>query len=561
MQMSDFLGLLGGLALFLYGMQMMSSGLEAAAGSRMKMILERLTANRFLGVLVGAAITAVIQSSSATTVMVVGFVNAGMMTLNQAVWIIMGANIGTTVTGLLIALDVGELAPLFAFVGVALVVFVKKPQLQHIGQILAGLGVLFIGMDMMSSAMSPLRESEAFINLMSTFSNPLLGILAGAGFTAVIQSSSASVGILQALANSGVIGLPSAVFVLFGQNIGTCITAVLASIGTNRNAKRATIIHLMFNVIGTVIFTILFLVFPIAYVIDGSLTLPGALGQTIAGLMPASHAGQIALVHTSFNIITTIILLPLGNYLAKAAVKILPERPEDKADQLHLEYLTPIQISSKDGGLGVSAIYVDQMQHELRRMMEMAKDNVEASFRSVLNRDEEELEQVEKTEEYLDFLNKEISLHVSRLITYETNEKASAVVSSFFTISGNIERIGDHADNLAGYTRMLNKRNISFTGVAHDEISAMRDICLEGINDLLSLNAGNVEWLADVSALEQRIDDMTSDYRRNHLERMRDGECSDEACILYSELLTDFERIGDHILNIAQEMAKVQEHI
>ena len=561
MQMSDFLGLLGGLALFLYGMQMMSSGLEAAAGSRMKMILERLTANRFLGVLVGAAITAVIQSSSATTVMVVGFVNAGMMTLNQAVWIIMGANIGTTVTGLLIALDVGELAPLFAFVGVALVVFVKKPQLQHIGQILAGLGVLFIGMDMMSSAMSPLRESEAFINLMSTFSNPLLGILAGAGFTAVIQSSSASVGILQALANSGVISLPSAVFVLFGQNIGTCITAVLASIGTSRSAKRATIIHLLFNVIGTVIFTLLFLIFPIAYVIDGSLTLPGALGQTIAGLMPASHAGQIALVHTSFNIITTIVLLPLGNYLAKAAVKILPERPEDKADQLHLEYLTPIQISSKDGGLGVSAIYVDQMQHELRRMMEMAKDNVEASFRSVLNRDEEELEQVEKTEEYLDFLNKEISLHVSRLITYETNEKASAVVSSFFTISGNIERIGDHADNLAGYTRMLNKRNISFTGVAHDEISAMRDICLEGINDLLSLNAGNVEWLADVSALEQRIDDMTSDYRRNHLERMRDGECSDEACILYSELLTDFERIGDHILNIAQEMAKVQEHI
>ena len=561
MQMSDFLGLLGGLALFLYGMQMMSSGLEAAAGSRMKMILERLTANRFLGVLVGAAITAVIQSSSATTVMVVGFVNAGMMTLNQAVWIIMGANIGTTVTGLLIALDVGELAPMFAFVGVALVVFVKKPQLQHIGQILAGLGVLFIGMDMMSSAMSPLRESEAFINLMSTFSNPLLGILAGAGFTAVIQSSSASVGILQALANSGVIGLPSAVFVLFGQNIGTCITAVLASIGTSRNAKRATIIHLMFNIIGTCIFTVLFLLFPIAHVIDGSLILPGSLGQSIANLMPASHAGQIALVHTSFNIITTIILLPLGNYLAKAAVKILPERPEDKADQLHLEYLTPIQISSKDGGLGVSAIYVDQMQHELRRMMEMAKDNVEASFRSVLNRDEEELEQVEKTEEYLDFLNKEISLHVSRLITYETNEKASAVVSSFFTISGNIERIGDHADNLAGYTRMLNKRNISFTGVAHDEISAMRDICLEGINDLLSLNAGNVEWLADVSALEQRIDDMTSDYRRNHLERMRDGECSDEACILYSELLTDFERIGDHILNIAQEMAKVQEHI
>ena len=289
MQMTDFLSLLGGLALFLYGMQMMSSGLEAAAGSRMKQILERLTANRFLGVLVGAAITAVIQSSSATTVMVVGFVNAGMMTLNQAVWIIMGANIGTTVTGLLIALDVGELAPLIAFVGVVLAVFVKKPQLQHVGQIFAGLGVLFIGMDMMSGAMSPLRESEAFVSIMSNFSNPLLGILAGMIFTAIIQSSSASVGILQALANSGVIAYANSVFVLFGQNIGTCITAVLASIGTTRNAKRTTIIHLMFNIIGTVIFTALFILFPIASVIDGSLVLPGALGSFLSGVLPGNQ--------------------------------------------------------------------------------------------------------------------------------------------------------------------------------------------------------------------------------------------------------------------------------
>ena len=209
----------------------------------------------------------------------------------------------------------------------------------------------------------------------------------------------------------------------------------------------------------------------------------------------------------------------------------------------------------------VSAIYVDQMQHELRRMMLMAQGNVEASFRSVLNRDENELAEVEKTEEYIDFLNKEISLHVSRLIAYETNEKASAVVSSFFTISGNIERIGDHADNLAGYTRLLNKRNISFSPAAQKEIAAMRDICLECVDYLLTPVAGNVEWLSEVSALEQRIDDMTSDYRRSHLERMRSGECSDEACIIYSELLTDFERIGDHVLNIAQEMAQVQEHI
>ena len=262
LDISILLGLLGGLALFLYGMQMMSAGLEAAAGNRMKGILERLTSNRFLGILVGAGITAVIQSSSATTVMVVGFVNSGMMTLKQAVWIIMGANIGTTITGQLIALDVGAVAPLFAFVGVAMVVFLKKPQIHHYGNILAGLGVLFIGMEMMGSAMEPLREWPAFVNLVSTFSNPVVGILAGAAFTALIQSSSASVGILQTLANSGVIGLPSAVFVLFGQNIGTCITAVLASIGTSRNAKRATVIHLMFNLFGTALFVALTMATP-----------------------------------------------------------------------------------------------------------------------------------------------------------------------------------------------------------------------------------------------------------------------------------------------------------
>ena len=536
MQMTDFLSLLGGLALFLYGMQMMSSGLEAAAGSRMKQILERLTANRFLGVLVGAAITAVIQSSSATTVMVVGFVNAGMMTLNQAVWIIMGANIGTTVTGLLIALDVGELAPLIAFAGVVLAVFVKRPQLQHIGQILAGLGVLFIGMDMMSAAMAPLRESEAFISIMSNFSNPLLGILAGAVFTAIIQSSSASVGILQALANSGVIAYANSVFVLFGQNIGTCITAVLASIGTNRNAKRTTIIHLMFNLIGTLIFTCLFLVFPIASVVDGSLVLPGAAGQFLAGILPGTPAGQIALTHTSFNIVTTLVLLPLGNYLAKLAVKILPDQPLPEYDEstMHLAYLTPIQASGKEGGLGVSAIVMDELRQELHRMLTMAQDNVSDSFQAVLDRDVDQLEHVEEREEYIDFLIKE-------------NQWDIAFLNHF-----------DRADNLAGYTRLLSRKDISFSQAAQGEIRSMRDVSLDAVAMLLQPQAGSREWLTRVEEMEQRIDDMTAQYRRSQLVRMKEGSCDQEACIIYSELLTDFERIGDHVLNIAQELTKVQ---
>ena len=281
----------------------------------MKRILERLTSNRILGVLVGAGITAVIQSSSATTVMVVGFVNSGMMTLRQAVWIIMGANIGTTITGQLIALDVGVIAPLLAFVGVALVVFIKRPSVRYWGQIVAGLGILFIGMNMMSDSMKPLQDSQVFINLMTTFQNPLIGILVGAVFTAIIQSSSASVGILQTLARSGLIGLNSAVYVLFGQNIGTCITAVLASIGTSRNAKRTTIIHLMFNIIGTILFTLACMFFP--------------LTSFVEGWTPGSPSAQIANMHTLFNVVTTLLLLPFGTYLANLATKILPEKPAE----------------------------------------------------------------------------------------------------------------------------------------------------------------------------------------------------------------------------------------
>ena len=509
MSVSGLLSLLGGLALFLYGMQMMSSGLEAAAGSKMKLILERLTANRFLGVLVGAGITAVIQSSSATTVMVVGFVNSGMMTLNQAVWIIMGANIGTTITGQLIALDVGALAPLFAFIGVAMVVFVKMPRAHHIGQIMAGLGVLFIGMEMMSSSMMPLRDSQAFVDLMTRFSNPLLGIAVGALFTALIQSSSASVGILQALATSGAISFSSSVFILFGQNIGTCITAVLASIGTSRSAKRATIIHLMFNIIGTVLFTILCILFPLA--------------DLVASFTPDAPAAQIANMHTIFNIVTTLLLLPLGNQLASLAVRILPEQPEENRDEMHLEYLTPVQVSSKDGNLGASAIHIGQLQQELDRMLDMAQDNIETSFDAVLSRDSSLLTKAEKMESYLDFLNKEISKYISRLITYETNEQGSSIVSSYFTITGNIERIGDHAINICGYSKLLEERHIQFSAQAQEEICQMRDICLEALNALHQREAGDLLWLTDVSALEQRIDDMTDLFRKDQLERMKAG--------------------------------------
>ena len=540
MELTDFLGLLGGLALFLYGMQMMSDGLEDAAGNRMKQILEKLTSNRFLGVLVGAGITAVIQSSSATTVMVVGFVNSGMMTLKQAVWIIMGANIGTTITGQLIALDVGMLAPLFAFLGVAMIVFLKMPKAHHFGKILAGLGILFIGMDMMGSAMKPLEDSEAFISLMTTFSNPVLGILAGALFTAVIQSSSASVGILQTLAKGGLIPFSSAVFVLFGQNIGTCITAVLASIGTNRSAKRTTIIHLMFNIIGTIIFTIVCLVFPLANFVEG--------------LTPDNPESQIANMHTLFNIVTTCLLLPFGTILADLATKILPDTKTD--EQPTLAMLSE-EFGRNRTSLGIGAIHMDLLHQEIVRMLTLAGENLERSYQVVLDADASGFKKVEETEEVIDTLNKEISQYISKILVHNNNDENVADIEEYFLITGNAERIGDHAINIGGYSNVIKRKSITFSEGAKKELKEMQIITKKAIQRVLNKDTDTTIWLSEIAALEQKIDDMTSSYREKHLNCMREGKCSEEACVLYSELLTDFERIGDHVLNVAQSFSKI----
>ncbi len=538
MSITLIFSLLGGLALFLYGMQMMSSGLEAAAGNRMKRILERLTANRFLGILVGAGITAVIQSSSATTVMVVGFVNSGMMTLRQAVWIIMGANIGTTITGQLIALDIGTIAPLFAFFGVVLIVFVKKQKVHHVGMIIAGLGVLFIGMEMMSSAMMPLREMPEFVSLMTKFSNPVLGILVGMIFTAIIQSSSASVGILQALAGSGLIGLSSAVYVLFGQNIGTCITAVLASIGTNRNAKRTTVIHLLFNIIGTTIFTTICLLTPLTSLVES--------------WTPGNAPAQIANMHTLFNVATTLILLPFGTYLAKIAEKILPDKKEEDNGQMHLQYIRSTE-PKRENQIGFSAIFTSEIRQEIQRMSEMAKENIDESFQAVIEGKTKRLEEVSKREDYIDYLNKEISKHISKMMVRETNTQDAKEMSVLFKVCGNLERIGDHAMNICEYTKLMEEKGIFFSKEEREEIRSMHMVSLEAMDVLDKIEKGSPD-VKQIEDLEQRMDDMTEEYRSRMIDRMQSGNCSDEACVLYTEMLTDFERIGDHMLNIAQEI-------
>ena len=542
MSVTDIMGLLGGLALFLYGMQMMSSGLEAAAGNKMKQILEKLTANRFLGVLVGAVITAVIQSSSATTVMAVGFVNSGMMTLNQAVWIIMGANIGTTITGQLIALDIGAIAPLIAFIGVAMVVFTKKEKLHYIGSIFAGLGVLFIGMDMMSAAMKPLANSEEFVSLLTKFENPVLGILAGLVFTAIIQSSSASVGILQALASSGVIGLSSAAFVLFGQNIGTCVTAFLASIGTSRNAKRTTVIHISFNIIGTILFTTLCLVTPLIAFVES--------------WTPQNPSAQIANLHTTFNIVTTLVLIPVGTLLPKFATFILRDKAdaEDSLEEHRLLNITHM----KPDSLGATAMNMEGTKKELLRMLQMARENVQDSFDVFAGKDVEKFSKIESKENYIDYLNKEISKYITTAMTHEHTKEGSSVFSSYYSMTSNIERIGDHAINIAGYSRMIKEKNIRFSEMAQKELVEMKETSEILFASLLDENREDiVSWHTQIARMEQKIDDMTIQYRNNMFERIQKGTCSDEGSILFSEMLTDFERIGDHALNIADDTMKI----
>lgn len=542
MSFTYVMGLLGGLALFLYGMQMMSTGLEVAAGNKMRVILEKLTANRFVGVLVGAVITAIIQSSSATTVMVVGFVNSGMMTLNQAIWIIMGANIGTTITGQLIALDVSEIAPLVAFLGVVAIVFLKNEKVKHVGEILAGIGVLFIGMDMMGSAMKPLADSESFVSILTKFENPLIGIVAGAIFTALIQSSSASVGILQTLAGSEVIGLQGAAFVLFGQNIGTCITAFLASVGTSRNAKRTTLIHIMFNVFGTVVFTILCLATPIILMVEG--------------WTPGNAPAQIANMHTMFNVVTTLLLLPVGTLLGKLATAILKDKREE-SEGMRVKYLLDIKHINTEK-LGASVICMEGIKKELIRMMDMTKDNVSEAFDAVIERNKEKYVLVEQQEEYVDFLNKEISKYITSTVSHETTKAGSQIFNSLFSITSNIERISDHAINIAGYSKMITDKSIVFSEDANSELIEMQVVCMKLFTTLLKKPEDVVVWHEKIACMEQKIDDMTVQFRDNMYARIRSGKCSDEGSILFSEILTDFERIGDHALNIANDILNME---
>lgn len=535
MSVANILSMAGGLGLFLFGIRTMGDGLENAAGAKLKRMLEVLTGNRFLAVLVGFVVTAIIQSSTATTVMVVGFVNAGMMSLAQAVGVIMGANIGTTVTSLLIALNFSSVAAAAVLVGVILMLASKKTVVKNLGAIFTGFGLLFIGIDMMSDSMAPLRESAGFMNFIVTVSEsplrPLFGIILGIVMTAVLQSSSASVGVLQTLAMQGLVPLKFSVFVLFGQNIGTCLTALFSTVGAKKNSKRAAVIHLLFNLIGTGIFILIALLAP--YV------------EWIEKLSPDPMA-QIAISHIVFNIVSTVVMFPFANVLVKLSCLLVPGK-DDSESEMHCKFID-------DRLLNTPPFAVMQVSKEVARMAKLARDNFETSAHALINRSDKDLDKVMENEEIINYLNHHITSYLVKLNALDITDSDSDYIARVFHAINDIERVGDHAINLAEAAQHNIGEGFKFSDPAREELN---QLCGSVVTLLeRSMAAFDNQSLSDneakeLSDLEEHIDDLTLECQDSHIFRLNRKECNTEAGMLYLNTITDFERVGDHAINIA----------
>ena len=535
MSVANILSMAGGLGLFLFGIRTMGDGLENAAGAKLKRMLEVLTGNRFLAVLVGFVVTAIIQSSTATTVMVVGFVNAGMMSLAQAVGVIMGANIGTTVTSLLIALNFSSVAAAAVLVGVILMLASKKTVVKNLGAIFTGFGLLFLGIDMMSDSMAPLRESAGFMNFIVTVSEsplrPLFGIILGIVMTAVLQSSSASVGVLQTLAMQGLVPLKFSVFVLFGQNIGTCLTALFSTVGAKKNSKRAAVIHLLFNLIGTGIFILIALLTP--YV------------EWIEKLSPDPMA-QIAISHIVFNIASTVIMFPFANVLVKLSCLLVPGK-DDSESEMHCKFID-------DRLLNTPPFAVMQVSKEVARMAKLARDNFETSAHALINRSDKDLDKVMENEEIINYLNHHITSYLVKLNALDITDSDSDYIARVFHAINDIERVGDHAINLAEAAQHNIGEGLKFSDPAREELN---QLCGSVVTLLeRSMAAFDNQSLSDneakeLSDLEEHIDDLTLECQDSHIFRLNRKECNTEAGMLYLNTITDFERVGDHAINIA----------
>lgn len=532
---------IGGLAMFIYGMNIMADGLQHAAGSKMKKILEVLTQNKLMGIALGALVTAIIQSSSATTVMVVGFVNAGLMNLTQAISVIMGANIGTTITGWLVSagewakmFSPSTLAPIAVMVGVIITLVGKRQQSKDVAGIIIGFGILFIGMNTMSDAVYPLRESEVFKTaFISMGSNPFLGILVGAGVTAIIQSSSASQGILLSLASAGLVPTNAAVFIIMGQNIGTCVTAILSSVGASKNAKCVGTMHLTFNIAGTIIFSILAM-FLFA-------RLDPSYGEGIINMT------QISFIHTVFNVGTTIILMPFSGYIIKFAMKVNGLKAvETKSDEAELVHLDKRMMSTP-------SVAVEGAKLETIRMGRIARENLSLALSTLSDHDEEKMADVKQREFVIDKLCDNISKYLIDLCMLHLSDKDNEMVTSLLNTVSDMERVGDHAENIVELAEEMKQEGISFSDTALEELNEMSTTTLGAYdNAVKALELDDITYAVKTSFLEDQVDAMEKKLRAGHIERLSNAECSVNAGIHFIDLLGNLERVSDNAMNIAQ---------
>ena len=532
MKFTDILTLLSGLTIFLYGMEVMGNGFKHFAGGKLQDTLEKLTKKPFVAMMAGLLVTALVQSSSATTSMLVSFVNAGIMKVAQTVYVILGSNIGTTITGHLMALDVGLVAPIMAFIGVCLIMFIKNDILNAIGEIMMGLGFVFIGMEMMSGGLAPLGQSEFFLKILSNMRNPIFGILVGMIVTAVVQSSSASLGIIQSLAKSGLVGIKDVMFFNLGQNIGTCTTALLASLSFNRDAKRVSIINITFNMINAILFTVLYLIFP--------------FDQFYQSLAPDNVVQQIAMMHTFTNVVTSLVCFPIANSLAKIAYMIIPDQGSEKSLKPEIIQAPNIENNVVFNIYGINI--------ELSNMFNIVKKSLEKGIDAILEH-YSAVEEITESETLINRISEGVSKNISLLMASNINMRESRQASSMFSVNVDLERISDHIMNIGQAGDDLVRNDLSFSIEAYDEINELCEVLLSSLKYVaLIIDTENFDYLTNIQENEQIIDELCEKYRYIEIDRMKKNTDEAESGVIFSEMLIDIERIGDHIVNIAEAL-------
>ena len=524
---------LGGLGLFFLGMKYMGDGLELAAGNRLRTLLEKITSNKYLGMLVGLVVTAVIQSSSATAAMVVGFTNAGMMELAQTVGILFGSKIGTCMTSVLLSFDMSLIVPLFIFLGVIVMMFIKKVKYKHYGQILAGFGILFFGMDMMSGALKSLNENGMISNILSSVNNPLIGVLIGLVVTAVIQSSSASVGILMALGAAGAITLDQAIFIVYGMNLGACMPAFLSAAGAKRNAKQVAILNMLITLFGVIVLVPVTMILPIS--------------DWIKGFLPDSPAAQISASHIFFNVVNMVLLMPFSGMTVKLTQKIFPYHEDPEKDKMAVEFID-------NRILTTPPMAVLQCEKEVARMSRLVQKNYNRAMIAFFDRDPESVDKVLDREKVIDFLSKEITDYIVKLNALDMEDHDRQIVAAMYSAIQDLERIGDHAENIVEYTRTVIEDKLTFSEIAMAEMKDISDKCrtlMELSFAMFNAQGGSPELIERIIKVEDAVDDCKDDYKQNHIRRMDTGECNAEAGTTFLNMLIDIERIGDHAINVA----------